>query len=184
MKLGNIFKKEYRALGFVEALIAIIIAGITSVLLMGVAVDTIAQVTKSDQQDEMTQLAVEGGEMVKNIAEKNSISEELLFPNISGNQGSCFELNLETDDPSFVSGLQGEYNPKCSYDSGNRENCVNNSNLSNQGYFRVMCITNESDINSGLVVAKIVVGKTKCNDSQSCDIPDYEYYVLTKTVQK
>jgi hypothetical protein len=174
---------RYKALGFVEALLAIIVAGIASILLLGVAIDTIKQLAKNDQSDEMTQLAIEGGEMVRNIADKNNTSVVTLFPPISGNQNGCFELNADKTNPSFVSDGSGNLIQKCNYDSGGRDSCRASSELGVQ-YFRVFCITNQSDSASGLVVGKMVVGKAKCDDQKTCDVVDYIYYVLTKTVQK
>lgn len=177
------YSRKYKGLGFVEALLAIVIAGVASLLLLGVAIDTIKQLGKTEQADEMTQLAIEGGEMVRNIADKNNESIEEIFPNISGNQNSCFELNADKSNPTFVTDGSGTVTAKCNYDSGGRDNCRSSSVLGEQ-YFRVFCITNQSDISTGLVVGKIIVGKAKCDDPRTCDVADYPYYVLTKTVQK
>lgn len=177
------FRKTYKALGFMEALISIIVAGIASILLMGIAIDTVKQLIKTDQSDEMTQYAIEGGEILKNIAQKNDESPTALFPSISGNQNSCFELNESLSTPSFVSNGDGSFTSKCNYDGGQRAQCAQGSQLGGQ-YFRVFCISNSSDVTSGLVVGKLIVGKATCDLESTCDIADYEYYVLTKTLQR
>lgn len=176
------YNKRYNALGFVEALLAIIVAGIASVLLMGVAIDTVKQLVKTDQQDEMTQLAISGGEIIKNIAHRNSYSDSELFPAISGNQNSCYEFDNSGTNPAFVTDISGNITAKCNYDAGGRAQCKENSNLGND-YFRVFCISSGSDVQSGLVVGKIIVGKKVCESNQECDVPDYSYYILTKTEQ-
>lgn len=58
-------KKTYEAMGFVEALIAIMIAGMASVVLMGIAADTLKEAVQNERIDKMTEYAVEGGNMAK-----------------------------------------------------------------------------------------------------------------------
>lgn len=174
--------KKYEALGFVEALMAILVAGITSIVLMGVAVDTIKQVVKNELSDNMTQQAIEGASMVKTIGELNNTSEDTLFPMINGNVNNCYALEGTIQNPSFK--VEGEtIVPACNYDSGDRNSCKT-SNTSYEDIFRVFCITSESDATSGLVVGKVVVGKKECKSSAECEVSDYSYFVLTKTAQK
>lgn len=174
--------KKYEALGFVEALMAILVAGITSIVLMSVAIDTIKQVVKNELSDNMTQVAIEGASMVKTIGELNSTSEEVLFPRIDGNVSNCYALEGTVSNPAF--NAEGEtIIPVCNYDSGDRNSCKD-ATTSYEDLFRVFCITAESDGTSGLVVGKVIVGKNNCSASADCDISDYSYYVLTKTAQK
>lgn len=182
MSQKRIYKK-YEALGFVEALMAILIAGITSILLMGIAVDTIKMVVKNEIADSMTQVAIEAGARVKSIAEKNNNSTEKLFPDIASHINSCFQSVGSANDPQFQS-ENGDFVTVCNYDSGGRDNCKSSVSANASDLFEVFCITPESNSTSGLVVGKIVVGKTKCISSEDCDVADYEYYVLTKTLQK
>lgn len=175
--------KKYKGLGFVEALLSIVVAGVASVVLLKVAADTVKQLVITDQTDEMTQLAIEGSEMIRNIALKNNESIETLFPPISGNQGSCFELSPSSDNPEFITDLSGNIISKCNYDAGGRDSCKENSSLGEQ-YFRVFCISPISDTTTGLVVGKVLVGKVKCTESNNCDVADYEYFTLTKTKQQ
>lgn len=174
--------KKYEALGFVEALMAILVAGITSIVLMSVAVDTIKQVVKNELSDNMTQVAIEGASMVKTIGELNNISEDVLFPIINGNVNNCYALEGTVSSPSFRTD-GGAIIPICNYDSGDRNSCKGAA-TSYEDLFRVFCITAESDGISGLVVGKVIVGKSNCATSADCDISDYSYYVLTKTTQK
>ncbi|MCC7290057.1 hypothetical protein IT417_02300 [bacterium] len=175
--------KTYEGLGFIEALLAIVVAGMASVLLMGVAADTVKQVVINELGDSMTQIAIEGGSAVKTIAEKNNNSEEKLFPSITTNVNNCFAVSGTAGNPEFVN-TSGVFIPACNYDAGERNSCKNAVSSSDPTVFNVFCITPESDIATGLVVGKMVVGKIGCDNSDDCEVSDYEYYVLTKTLQK
>lgn len=176
--------KTYEALGFVEALIAIIVAGVACVALMRISADTIASVTKSEISDEMTQIGIEYGTRVKAIANKNNNETDKYFPSISEGVNSCYGLNTETNEPAFETDVNGNFVPICNYDGGGREQCKNSTVTGNTDLFGVFCISSQSDSSSGLIVGKVVVGNKKCTSNESCDISDYEYFVLTKTLQK
>jgi|GEM_PF-1225814 len=77
-------KKEnyYESLGFVEALIAIIVVGASSIVLMQIAVNTMQSMIQNDTIDKMTQYAVETSEIVQDIANRDKESDENLFPDI------------------------------------------------------------------------------------------------------
>ena len=51
--MRNITKKTYKALGFVEALIAIVIAGVTSVILMRMAASSLKDAIQNERIDKM-----------------------------------------------------------------------------------------------------------------------------------
>ena len=174
---------KYKGIGFVETIIAIAVAGTACIVLMGLAVNTMLVVAENERTDEMTQVAIEGASAVSAIALQNTLSTETVFPNISSNVGNCFELSSDANTPSFVKDNE-VFKVVCNYDNGGRNNCKTSLASGYTDLFRVFCITSASDISSGIVVGKIVVGKTACANSQSCDISDYQYYSLNKTVQK
>jgi hypothetical protein len=176
---------RYKATGFMESIIAITVAGIACIVLMRLASNVIKQVAQNERSDEMTQIAITGANMVSAIASQNNAApvSQVFFPRITGNQGSCFQLSTAVDTPSFIQ-TSGVITPVCNYDAGGRSDCKSSLAPGRTDMFRVFCITSASDITGGIVVGKIVVGKTVCSDSVSCDISDYQYYSLNKTVQK
>lgn len=175
--------KKYEALGFVEALIAIVVTGMAAIVLMGFASDTINQVLKNERADEMTQIAVEAGSMIKTIASQNNETETIDFPLIEGNVNNCFALSPSTGNPEFTKSGENIV-PVCNYDAGQRENCKSALAPGFTDMFRVFCITSQSNSETGLVVGKVIVGKTTCANSEDCDIPDYQYYILNRTKQQ
>lgn len=176
--------KSYEGLGFVEALISIMVAGIACVVLMRIAVDTIAQITKNEVGDEMTQAAIEMGSQVKAIAYRNNNETPVAFPPISSNVNSCFAITGTSDQPEFATDDNGNFISVCSYDSGGRDSCKSLGLASNEDLFGVFCITNASQSATGLVVGKAIIGMRSCDSETNCPTPDYTYYVLTKTLQK
>jgi len=181
---ARIFRKKYIAVGFVEALIAIAVAGVASVVLMSIAIQTISQVLKNEVSDTMTELAIEGGSMAKKIGDNQLKSDESLFPQIDGNVGKCFAFDGEVSDPSFVK--SGDiFLDACRYDSGNREDCKEYM-TSDDDIFRVFCILPESVVETGLTVGKVITGLVDCDTQiagSKCEIPDYEYFVIFKVKQ-
>lgn len=61
----------YKAMGFVEALIAIMIAGIASIVLMNIAASALKEAVQNERIDKMTEYAVEGGNMVRSALENS-----------------------------------------------------------------------------------------------------------------
>ena len=76
----NIIKK-YEAMGFVEALMAIMIAGMASVVLMGIAAKALKEAVQNERIDKMTQYAVEGANMTTS-AIQNPDNAGLVFSNV------------------------------------------------------------------------------------------------------
>jgi len=177
--------RKYKALGFVEALIAIAVAGIASIVLMSIAINTISQVVRNEIENNLTEKAVEGASMAKKIAANNNESETGLFPQIDGNEGNCYAFTGDNNNPEFqMSG--SDFQIACRYDAGEREQCLSYK-TQDQSIFRVMCILPDSVPSSGLVVGKIVTGLADCDgtsDKGKCKINDYEYFLGVKVEQK
>lgn len=185
MKIENFKNKKYKGVGFVEALIAIAVAGIASIVLMSIAINTTNQVLRNDIESDLTEQAIEASAMVKKIANShNAAIDEDLFPPITGNEGSCFAIDGTTNDPSFPKSA-GSFDVACRYDSGDRESCQLAASEDPE-IFRVFCILPDSVISSGLVVGKVVTGLTDCaegDEGGKCDVNDYEYYLGVKVQQ-
>lgn len=182
MSLQKIYK--YKAIGFVEALIAIAVAGVSSIVLMGLAVDTISQVLRNETSDKMTELSIEGASMAKKIADNQEDSETALFPTILGNIGKCYAFGGDVEDPAFLKN-GGLFVNACNYDAADRESCKEYT-TDEEDIFRVFCFLPESVEGEGLVVGKVVSGLIDCDTQRAgskCSIPDYEYFVAVKVKQ-
>ena len=137
--MKNIFKqnKKYEAMGFVEALIAIMVVGAASVVLMDIAVRTMQDVIQNETIDTMTQLAVEGAEMAQEIAKQETDTGENLFPDGIG----CYGVERDVDNFVFA-GTVGNFDT-CSYVEGDeqaRSACAGAFPVSGyEDYFRIIC---------------------------------------------
>jgi len=98
MKLTK--NKKYEALGFVESMIAIMVLGMSSIVLMQIAVNVMQDILQNEAIDELTQYAIEGAEIIQDIANRNNAVGGGLFPlsaeYIADPQGkNCFIFELE-----------------------------------------------------------------------------------------
>jgi len=57
-------------MGFIESLIAIMVVGVASVVLMRIAASTMSDAVENERIDKMTQYAVEGANMAENIVQE------------------------------------------------------------------------------------------------------------------
>lgn len=176
-------------MGFVEALIAVAVAGIASIVMMSIAINTTAQVLRNEIENKITEKAIEGSAMAKKIANNHNsapVEEEILFPTIAGGIGNCYAFTGDVNNPNFSK--QGEsFEVACRYDAGDRRSCTNYL-TTDEDIFRVFCMLPDSQLSSGLVVGKIVTGMADCDPNQEgntgkCKISDYEYYLGVKVKQ-
>jgi len=61
---------SYKGMGFIESLIAIMVVGVASVVLMRIAASTMSDAVENERIDKMTQYAVEGANMAENIVQE------------------------------------------------------------------------------------------------------------------
>jgi len=179
----------YVGLGFVEALLAILVTGIASVALMDIAARTMTDTIRNEMMDTMTQYAMEGAEMVQIIADKERLTGDDVFPNESGQAGKCFLMNNDIEDPSFQTDEGGLF---LIYSYLEREDFKDDAIiLEDEQYFRVFCRTSDIDINGKLVIGKVVVGLVKRDTTENngqlifgtggiSNIKDYEHYTIVK----
>ena len=186
-------EKMYKGLGFIEALLAILVTGMASVALMDIAARTMTDTIRNEITDTMTQYAIEGTEMVQIIADNARLTGIDLFPADVLYANSCFLMNDNIDAPSFFEDEEGLF---LSYDYPysylDREEFKEISKLeSDEKYFRIFCRTSDNDINGKLVIGKIVVGLVSRDVSEVdgelvygsggvANITDYEHYTIVK----
>lgn len=198
--------RKYQAQGFIEALIAILVAGVACVVLMMVASKTIAQVNRNELEDELTSRAIQGSEMMKFLVDSYVTGENLggiesfLPLEFSNNNlldaGKCVAISGDINSASLTDKDQ----PVCNYTVGSSGGIIPSDCFDNlptivnpddkADIFRVMCIHPEST--QRLLVVKIFTGFTKCQDedirtsvqsSATTDCKVYEYTSAYSTVQ-
>ncbi len=187
-------KTKYEAFGFVESMIAIMIVGISSVVLMQIAVNTMQGIMQNEAIDDMTQYAVEGAEIVQDLAFQNRESEEPVFPaSYVLYEGYCFSLTLEDQQVVFKKTDEREFDKfrieetyQGQEDYKDRNDYRNEAILSEEDYlFRIVCLDSYTGGYGGasdFVVAQIVVGQRYSDGTISRGnlVKDYTYTTVIK----
>ena len=171
--------KTYNAFGFVEALIAIMVVGVSSVVLMQIAVSTMQGVIQNEKIDAMTQYAVEGSEIVKEIGRKEKESGEDLFPGPISEE-ACYIPNR--GNYSFVKESEDTF---LSYPQIERNQYKETAVLSNDSedlasdYFMVFCIQPYSSGDT-YAVGDIIVGERNYDGTitKGNNVKDYLYFTI------
>jgi type II secretory pathway pseudopilin PulG len=177
-------RKKYEAVGFVEALIAIMVVGISAVVLMQIAVNTMKKTIQNEVIDFMTQYAVEASEMVQDIANRDRDDEQELFPP-SDVWGSCFTIQKSENTSNFI---RNPNNPSAfvMYDRTDRATFTIEDYATieeDDTYFRIVCIdSNTTAETPAFAIVRIVIGQ-RVSDGEVTEgnlVKDYEYLTVVK----
>lgn len=167
--------RKYEGMGFVEALIAIMVVGAASVVLMDIAVRTMQDVIQNETIDTMTQLAVEGAEMAQEIAKKEiDQGDDSIFPNTLG----CYKL-INSSDGGYQFARNSDEGPLVMCTNSGDRDCYKSFYISdeNQNYFRTLCV---EENNGGYVVSHVIVGLTVGDGdiTKGNLVSDYKYLTI------
>lgn len=165
-------QKKYEALGFVEALIAIMVVGVSSVVLMQIAVNTMQGVIQNEKIDTMTQIALEGAETVKEIAKQEKLAGENLFPDIAG----CYVPLSESGAFTFKKGIDGNF--LYLEADAEREEYISNAAI-NEEFFRIYCFEAYSPVDR-YASGHIIVGELNSDGTitKGNNVKDYSYFTV------
>jgi type II secretory pathway pseudopilin PulG len=180
--------KKYKALGFVESMIAIMVLGMSSVVLMQIAVNVMQDILQNEAIDKLTQHAIEGAEIVQDIANRNKEVGGGIFP-LSAEYESdplgrnCFRFKLEGESIVFAKDDEDNW---IKYTSDERDSYKNEAILNDEDeLFRLICFNTPMGGVAGepaFVTTEIIVGQrhgdgaiTKGNLAK-----DYVYATIVK----
>jgi type II secretory pathway pseudopilin PulG len=184
----KIMNQRYEGLGFVEALIAIMVVGISSVVLMQIAVGTMQSMVQNDLIDKMTQYAVEGAEMAQDIANRDVDPGTNLFPDPAdiGVGKECFVLmEQETSDESkgsfyFLKDTESAF---LNYAYGEPYEYKTTAVIpGDEDLFRIVCLQYEELVEPKYVVAKVIIGQVNSDGTitRGNQVKDYTYFTVIK----
>jgi hypothetical protein len=183
--------KKYEALGFVEAMLAIMIVGVSSVVLMQIAVNTVQGIIQNEKIDEMTQHAIEAGEIVQELANRDKLVEEDIFPEPSeyGGFDNCFVLDFVEGNFQFRKDEEEHF---IKFELENREDYKDLKEREededpsiDDEIFRIICLQSpvgRSEEDLSFVTANIIVGQRISDGSITKGnlVKDYEYRTVIK----
>ncbi len=188
---------KYKATGFVESLIAIILVGVASVILMRIAANTLLEGVQNERIDKMTQYAVEGAYMTEVIIQemlaegKNPVEELNLVG--SGTDLKCFVpiVDPTTHEFGFKKEADGSYKSWYYYDSHYRGELGEKAGLEEEtetgtrtDYFRMVCFWSVYVPAAGekppYLYTDIVVGHilSKGNITKGGNVKDYHHSTI------
>jgi len=181
------FDSKYEGMGFVEALIAIMVVGVSSVVLMQIATRTLQDMIQNETIDTMTQYAVEGATMVQNVAMQEKLTGVNVFPNPAGNTNNCYAIDKASGDQYEVrKNEQGEFLPYSLEDRAVYKDAAVINEGAEDVFFRIYCIESY-DLTSSYAIVKVVVGQTNVNQVTSSNgenitkgysVKDYTYFTV------
>jgi hypothetical protein len=202
-------KNKYKAQGYIEALIAIAVAGIASIALMAVAARTLSNVVENELEDQLSREAVKGSKLLNfKVEDYIAGDQSRFFPvdlndseNAGFDVGSCYHLKGDLSEIDNIEiGTDGESSCAYSADEGivpsnciSDETALGESSLSSSissdtatnvgDVFRVVCI--HPDTTENLLITKIYTGFIpECEDYNSyidgdSPTPECNFYEYT-----
>ncbi|NLZ24330.1 hypothetical protein GX888_01080 [Candidatus Dojkabacteria bacterium] len=164
-------KKKYCGVGFAEALIALMISGIVSIVLMRISSSSLSELSRLEIQDEMEYLAVSTAVHLQRqaIEERvNNPDDNIFHDDIE--LGTCY---LFAEDGSGTIDITSSIIGKV------REEFVSSSSNTDDPYFQVFCRETEAS-DKQKVLFTVIVGskKHKGLNTTKNDIKDYEYLAV------
>lgn len=168
LKMESKMKNKYEALGFAEALIAIMITGVAATVLMTISANSMKQLMQIEDMDKMAQLARSGAVTAQKIADEDEEAFE------EAQADYCYAFNGDTFDTTagYLNLSEFRTEAKYTYFNGMEEVEGPYSN-----FFRVICIQAKTDSKVGI---KIVTGLVNVTGAitNSTDTKDYSYYSI------
>ncbi len=174
-------KTQYEGMGFVEALIAIMVVGVSSVVLMQIATNTLKDMIQNETIDTMTQYAVEGATMAQNIAMQEKTTGIDVFPPYFA--GYCHVIDKDEDGMYYFRKNGSDYVMYNFEDSDERDQYREEALVQEDEdglFFRIFCI-DEYNAGDAYAIVKIIVGQSKTGDgsiTKGSNVKDYTYLTV------
>ena len=171
-------KQKYESLGFVEALIAIMISGIVATVLINISVIAMRELVRLDIEDAQGHHARSAAVIVQNIANRERLIEDSnLMESLNNNR--CYTLTKDEDNYNI--------DPAISYTlSDDRETYKEDAiitdgvNDNEEDYFRIVCIESNRPAGTNKMLIRVVIGFNKVQGlfSTASDIRDFQYFAI------
>ncbi len=167
----DILNKKYDSLGFVEALIALMVSSIVGVILMQISASTLRELHQLDIQDAVARYAVSTAVNLQKIATQDmtKANDEKTLSQLAINY--CYGFDV-TDGSIEVGSL---------YQVDKDRSAYSNKSLvdADLEYFRIFCVrSNPGDAKK--IIVEIIVGSNKMDGEVTSDkdVKDYSYYAV------
>ncbi len=173
----KILKKKYKALGFVEALIAISVSGIVGVVLMGISASTLQKLHQLDIQDALAAHAVSTAVDLQKIAIRDATlpEEDKQFSDLDLAVTFCYGFSTQDSDQIDINSVSTKEDLVKNRDSY-KTRLVNPDDLDSD-YFRIFCVSS-NDVDK--IIVEIIVGSKRVDGQATTDsdVRDYSYLAV------
>ena len=171
----NRLNKKYKGIGFVEALIALVVSGVVAIVLMSISAEAIGELRRLDVQDAIAQHAVSTAVHVQNLAIEQAVGnpDGNIFLDLQNNR--CY--TFDPDDGSLDTGGI----PFVGSDRTDFFGSLVSNDEPDSDYFRVMCVEHFTAAGDGKkMLVKIIVGSTRLDGraTTKTDVKDYEHFAI------
>lgn len=190
-----LIKKKFKALGFIEVLIAIVVVGIVSAVFLSIAGNAMKDLIQTERIEYMARLAKNGVNVAQEVANREKAkvvtTEPKYFPDEAG---LCYiPLREEVSEGEFVYSFARPLGSTTSFKSYPNNNfdrkstiddilqsSLGDSSLAGEEYFILMCIESIDTENTQWANVKFRVGDTKVKGEQTndSDVKDFIYYAV------
>ncbi|HCC67894.1 TPA: hypothetical protein DEP90_01610 [Patescibacteria group bacterium] len=172
--------KKLKALGFIEILISLVVAGIVSAVFLTIASKTMKSLIQTERIEYMARIAMDGVNIAQEIANQEKaqlIGDEELFPKQTG---FCFVPFREDSVYSFKQGEEEGMITISDELPNKRELFIENASDMYSDYFLVMCIEDTDVDGTSWANVKFIVGDIKVAGEQTTDtdVRDFTYYAI------
>ena len=180
MKNKKLNKSKYNGLGFVEALIAIMVSGVVATVLINISASSMRDLVRQDVEDAQANYARSYAVILQNIANEDKVeTEEDEFDLANVTDGLCYRLvDVNADDTEkYILELE----------ASNRDDYKTTAVLpmldgtEDEGdFFGLVCIEAIQDDTSPKLLVEVTIGfnKTKGDFTTASDIKDYKYLAI------
>ena len=174
----KIFKKEYKGLGFVEALIALTVSGVVAIVLMGISAEAISELRRLDMQDSIAQHAVSTAVIIQDLAIKEAYvndEDENIFYDLQPQMCYGFDVDSSTGEVTLDTDRNFSESERDYYSTDS----VIPDDSDNPEFFRIMCVAhNPSAADRSKILVKIITGSNRVDGkvTNNRDVKDYVYY--------
>ena len=176
----KIFKKEYKGLGFVEALIALTVSGVVAIVLMGISAEAISELRRLDMQDSIAQHAVSTAVIIQDLAIKEAYisdedEDENIFYGLQIKTCYGFDVDSSTGEVTLDTDRNFSESERDYYSTAS----VIPDDSDNPEFFRIMCVAKKpSAADRSKILVKIITGSNRVDGkvTNNRDVKDYVYY--------
>jgi len=169
-------EKKYTGFGLIEAILAIAVAGIASMVFLRLAYDNWLDVIQVEQSDAIAKESIKTAQQVRIIVEDHNNRDNgapRKFPALSGLTGRCSRVIGTLETPEFEDLDFYE----CS--TSDLSTCKTNSSGDYYSIYCVQSVDMDMKLVEGVIISGLKSCKVKEDKGDVCDVPEFRYTLIS-----